>query len=241
MNFKSLGFKAAIATAVVASSAVAIAPAEAASIQNKTLSFSGASVLLQNDGPVGSTSIFNFAENIAGDNNNYSTNTGTGQLAFNSNPAFGTGSFIFKDLRLTKTSAITWSLLGAVGDPNGTVTKFISGLSSGITYSLKSFNLNEQIDGSFKAVLHGFFSPGKIGDKNSSITSQESLTDIIFANGKDGILDDTSGSSFSGNITATIPVPTPALLPGLLGLGVSALRKRKSEESDVEAAETVKA
>ena len=36
-------------------------------------------------------------------------------------------------------------------------------------------------------------------------------------------------------------VPTPALLPGLIGMGVAAFRKRKSEESDVEETETAKA
>ena len=145
---------------------------------------------------------------------------------------------------MKKESATTWSLLGAVGAGNGDVINFISGLSSGITYSLKSFILTKQVDNSFKAVLDGFFNPGNIGDVNNSensIIAKASLTTFTFStinHKKTNRLLDTSGSPFSGTITA---VPTPVLLPGLLSLGVAALRKRKSEESDVEAAETAKA
>ena len=248
MNFKSIGFKAVIATAIVASSAVAIAPAQAGDIRNKKLSFLGTSVLQKNNGAIGTTSILNFAEKFVGDTSgikNYSTKNGTGTLALNNDPVFGIGDFIFKDLNLTKTSATTWSLLGAVGGPNGTVTNFISGLSSGVTYSLNSFGLTKLSDGSFKAVLDGIFS-GNIGDVDGSITFQSGLTKVDNSvdlskpkkKGSKLFLANTSGSSFSGDTTA---IPTPALIPGLLGLGVAALRKRKSEESEVEAAETAKA
>ena len=246
MNFKSIGFKAAIATAVVASSAIAISPAQAGDIRNKTLSFTGSSVILKNN-------VFNFADETAlGTSDNYSTNTGTGRLSGTSALAFGTGTLIFKDLRLAGNPTSGWKLLGAVGGSDGPVADFITGLSTGIKYTLNTFKLTkitgiDPITGKklppvYQALLGGVFNPGAIGDKDgSSITSQRYLTRLIFKddyNKKKGILEDTSGSSFSGDITA---VPTPALLPGLLSLGVAALRKRKTEESDVEAAETAKA
>jgi hypothetical protein len=40
------------------------------------------------------------------------------------------------------------------------------------------------------------------------------------------------GGFFTGTVTA---VPTPALLPGLIGIGVAALRKKQGEESEQEA------
>ncbi|HEY9698661.1 MAG TPA: PTPA-CTERM sorting domain-containing protein [Trichocoleus sp.] len=43
-------------------------------------------------------------------------------------------------------------------------------------------------------------------------------------------------SNFSLDLTATA-VPTPALLPGLLGMGVAALRRRKNEETQAETVE----
>jgi len=49
----------------------------------------------------------------------------------------------------------------------------------------------------------------------------------------------TSTGSLVDNVAYR--VPTPALLPGLIGMGIAAFRKRKSEESDLEATETAKA
>jgi hypothetical protein len=49
---------------------------------------------------------------------------------------------------------------------------------------------------------------------------------------------ENAGNSFDANFTQTrvnlsitpVPIPTPALLPGLIGLGAAALRKRKQEK-----------
>ena len=42
----------------------------------------------------------------------------------------------------------------------------------------------------------------------------------------------SSGYSISLN---TVPIPTPALLPGLIGMGVAALRRKQEESADAEA------
>ena len=54
-------------------------------------------------------------------------------------------------------------------------------------------------------------------------------TQVNFKDGKD------QPSSFSLTADASA-VPTPALLPGLVGMGIAALRKRKSAEETVEEA-----
>lgn len=51
----------------------------------------------------------------------------------------------------------------------------------------------------------------------------------IFTTQLDTSTSNPDGTSFSFDVSAA-PVPTPALLPGLIGVGVAALRKRKSEE-----------
>ncbi len=59
----------------------------------------------------------------------------------------------------------------------------------------------------------------------------------VFGDGTPGSgeLSTQFGASFSGGITA---VPSPALIPAVLGMGVAALRKRKREEDAAEANQT---
>ena len=80
--------------------------------------------------------------------------------------------------------------------------------------------------GQFTSRVRGAFNPG--GKEISEVLS-------AFATIKN---DKTMLGNYTNITLATTPIPTPALLPGLIGMGVAALRKRKSE---VEAAETAKA
>jgi len=100
------------------------------------------------------------------------------------------------------------------------VASFITGLAGGATYNLSTFNLTRVLAGSspvFSADYTGVFNnvPGGIGTLVS------------------GNLALNNGISFSSTVTGP-PIPTPALLPGLMGLGVAALRKRKGEGSEAE-------
>ena len=90
----------------------------------------------------------------------------------------------------------------------GSPVSWISGLLGGRTFSLTSFDLSDAGAGSFA----GFYTPDVDGPANAVYTTQGGFKSV--------------GASFSATVTA---VPTPALLPGLIALGVGVLRKRKSE------------
>ena len=114
------------------------------------------------------------------------------------------------------------------------VTSFISGiqLDSGkiLSFTLDSVSAEAVVIGSSSnrsfnlADLSGFFTDGsgkQVGLGSLSAQFKSS--------------DGTGFSTFSGRLEAS-EVPTPALLPGLVGIGVAALRKRgSSEEETVEA------
>lgn len=199
-----------LSAVAVCSAVVVSAPAQAASIAGQTLSFTG-SVRLETPGA--DTSLLNFSS--FGD-----TNFGTATVADASADVFGLGGATFgvTDLMLTNTSATTWELA------TGPVTNWLSGLSNGLGFTLEQFVL-ENVNVSagpatvplYVAFVSGFFTPSGL-DGSGSLTSQ-------------GRLVLGSGSSFSADITA---VPTPALLPGLLGLGAMALRKRGQGDSETE-------
>lgn len=199
-------------SAVAVCSAVAVsAPAQAASIAGQTLSFNG-SVRLETPGAA--TSLLNFSSFD-------DTTFGTATVADAANDVFGLGgeAFSIGDLTLTNTSATTWELT------TGSVTNWLSGLPNGLGFTLEQFVL-ESVSVTagpatvplYVAFISGFFTPSGLGG-DGSLTSQGSL---VFS----------TGSSFSADITA---VPTPALLPGLVGLGVAALRKREQAGAEEEA------
>jgi len=63
------------------------------------------------------------------------------------------------------------------------------------------------------AVLEGFFVNGDTTVAAGSLTTQ--------------LASSPTGTTYSSSLTA-VEIPTPALLPGLVGMGVAALRKRKA-------------
>jgi hypothetical protein len=112
-----------------------------------------------------------------------------------------------------------------VGSP---VTNFLAGIdvagNSNLTFDLSSFRYNKSTGiGKFA----GVFSDGVKGLG-------------VFTLGAPIVTPNTGTDDFRYTLSVTA-VPTPALLPGLLGLGVAALRKRKGEGSEVEETVGVKA
>lgn len=194
-------------SAAAAFSAVAVleAPVQAATIEGKTLSFGGSARLV--DSSIGGIATLDFAENPSG----FGTPGGTASNFSTSTAAFGPffSTFSISDLDLEKTSANTWVLSG------GPVS-WLTGLSSGIGFTLEAFDLAQNTSsGTFEAAISGFFTPSSLNG-SGDLTSQA------------GLLTFDVGSAFSADITA---IPTPALLPGLVGLGVAAFRKRNGQDS----------
>jgi len=207
MNLKSIVTGAAIAATLVAGCVATTAPAHAGDLK-----FGGTARVKQPNVAIGANSIFDFS----GFNPGTFVGTGTGTVILGSDPIFGVAgsSITLKDFQIQKTSATTWTLLAPVNN-------FITGLAGATTYTLNSFILTRGSVGPltvFAAAYTGVFNnlPGGIGTLVSS-----------------GDLAINNGNGFSSTVTGP-PIPTPALLPGLMGLGVAALRKRKGEGSEAE-------
>lgn len=209
MSLKTFGLG---LSTVAAFSAVAVleAPVQAASITNQTLSFTGSARL---ETPNAATSLLNFSSFS-------NTTAGTVTIADVSADVFGTAgtSFSIGDLALTKTNDTKWELT------TGLVDNWLSGLANGVGFTLEQFVLERTsvtvgpaTVPQYVAFVSGFFTPSGLGG-DGSLTAQGGLV--------------LGGSSFSSDITA---VPTPALLPGLIGLGAAALRKREQDTADDEA------
>jgi hypothetical protein len=215
MNFKSIGLgAAALATAV---SVGAIAPsAEAATIKPRdTLTFNGDVTITQ----VGSNFTFNFAS--------FANVVGIG--ASSDTPPFVAPS----QAKITNFSA-PGSVTGFSSAP---LTPFLSEirLTDG---TLASFNLESL---TFSTTMRGanrFFDFDLVGKFVTSLgeeipalggfTTQASNSRLLAGN--------SVRTTYSGNLTA---VPTPALLPGLLGMGAAAVRKKRKGENSEATPETV--
>ncbi len=221
MNFKSIGLSAMVAG--TAAAIVVVAPAQAASISGETLGLGGTARLENPTAAIGGTSLLNFSsfsdallgeigiprgfENVFGDRDT---------------------DIVVKDLALENTGLNTWKL--ASSSP---IVDWLTGMNNNVSFDLSVFNLERVINPitnttAFEADIAGIFRPSRL-DGTGGFTAQGGLSF------KPGVTSPT-GSTFSADITAGEEIPTPALLPGLVGMGVAALRKRKSgEEETVEA------
>ncbi len=212
MKFKSISFGAAIAASVVVGSIATATPSYAATVRaGDRLNFGGGATLVDATTP---TTFLNFFIDtpIPGvgtvRTNEAARNTGPSSSVFD-NPVFG-----IRNLSLLKTDTNSWTLKG------GPVTDWLSKVSllpaPVSNFTLTSFNLLRQVTSEgdvFRASYGGFFTPPTTGTPGvGSLTSQGTL--------------EFSGSSYSSTVTA---VPTPALLPGVIGMGIAAFRKRKGE------------
>lgn len=202
MNFKSFALKAAIGATVLAGSTLAGAPAEA-------LEF-GSQLNFVWDADATPTSIDFYLldgqqDGAAGEN--------IGEFNVTSS-ASNTGSFA----SLVGGQGIIKDLTGvtAVNDPNPPVFTAINnflffGNNSPFNFKLTSFQYETRLS----YVFNGIFADG-------TLASGEITTQIL----------GTGVKSYSATITAGEKIPTPALLPGLIGMGAAVLRKRKAEENE---------
>ncbi|PSN19034.1 hypothetical protein C7271_09385 [filamentous cyanobacterium CCP5] len=147
------------------------------------------------------------------------TKTGIAVVTPASTGRFGSLAFsrvTLKDLTLDK--ALDTDLWSYNGDP---VSAFLSVNSSTVSFQLSKFDLTRDSNGSWIASVAGIFEDTELPGTGQFDPNEDNL----FASS-------ANGASYSFDIEE---VPTPALLPGLLGMGVTALRKRRSEEENAAA------
>ena len=228
MNFKSMTLKAAALAALSVTSAAAFAaPSQAASIGAGDFSFSGKTKILTKTGSY---------------NNPSSVTIGFSGFSLDSvNEAFSNLKGIPKlaNLTLVKTGSPLSTTPVSFIYGTAKITDFITGIyldknnnSHKDPGEEVSFNLDPtNFTGSFTSATKYNFGGNFFGEVKNGNT--------VMGSGFLGAVRLNRSNRASGTIATA--VPTPALIPGLLGLGVAALRKRKSEESEVEAAETAKA
>jgi MYXO-CTERM domain-containing protein len=212
MNFKRIGLNVAMAATVAAGAAMTAEPVQAGGLKgydlySVTLNFRG-------NASFNETSAFlDFEDEEA-------------KIAKVTNPrqrdidAFGSAGkkFSIADLQLTPIAGTTdtWTL-------SAPKDNFLTGLENGISFRLDTFSLiREKVEGGlrfYNASLTGTFFSSRFSDGVETKAGNIFQTQI----GIDG----------DGNyVGAVSTIPTPGLLPGLLGLGAAALRRRKGEESE---------
>ena len=232
MNFKSMTLKAAaLATLSVASAAAFTAPSQAAIVAGDRLQIDN---IIRSNVKVLGSGLNTAAPIITGLDFNNGKIQVTG--ATNSSGVEGAGGFASYIGGFTKD-------LTFAGGVSGPVVKFLSfnspnspnlffDLTKAIVrvdpFSAGQRSINVDLFGNFTNSSGSILGVGE-GGLNTYLD--------LFRKNKKSPWEATPGT-YHISIKA---IPTPALLPGLLGLGVAALRKRKSEESDVEAAQTAKA
>ncbi len=188
--------------------------AEAASVAGKTFSFYGSAQLNNSDVAVGGFSTLDFSQ---GSNPGLPTELGQATIADASEIGTYNQQFALRDLQLVKTSANTWSLDSLLGTTNPlggaglAANTWLNVATTNFSYVLTKFDLIQSANG-FDASIEGVFNPEGLSTQTGNFSSQLRLS--------------SNKSSFSGDITA---VPTPALLPGLIGMGISLVRKRKTQ------------
>ncbi|PZV08680.1 MAG: hypothetical protein DCF32_04195 [Leptolyngbya sp.] len=97
---------------------------------------------------------------------------------------------------------------------------------TGSSYALKQINITAEY---YDALEGRFFSVASTGQNPDGSPFSSSFARVSQIDGS-SIETLYFGEAYSGvSIADTTAVPTPALLPGLIGMGVAALRKRKGE------------
>jgi hypothetical protein len=214
MNFNAFGIKVTMTAALVAGTmAIASMPAQAASlIADKKFSFYGSATLLSE---TATNTTLDFMPS-------YSNPNIDGQASVAKVSEIGTYNqqFTLSDIPLLKT-VTGWSLA------TGTSLNWIKA-DAGLPfqYTLTKFNLAKTFDtdgvlNGFTASMGGFFteSGSNFASINGFFSSQPELV--------------IEGDSFSASLraaktpTGDPSIPTPALLPGLIGLGASIVRKKR--------------
>ncbi|MBD2000323.1 PTPA-CTERM sorting domain-containing protein [Leptolyngbya sp. FACHB-671] len=203
MNFKSFALKTAIAATVLTGSTLAVSPAEALEFGSQ-LDFTGYAV-------VSPESLDFKLYNGAVD-----TLTGEDIGEFSVAVSGKTGSFTgLPSVNLPFLGAIT---VGQVKDISSVasftaINNFLYfGENSPFNFNLTSFAYNSTKE---LYEFSGLFADNTIGTGR--------LTTQFMGNNQ---------NSYSVTIVAGNEIPTPALLPGLIGMGAAVLRKRNAEENE---------
>ncbi len=215
MNLKTISFSAITAAAVIAGTTIGSTPAQALSIKP------------------GSSFQINSLSNVK------ITTTG---IDFGNNGAAGT-SVTLSDVVLAD---------GVTSDPDWATNRGTSGVATDVLFNTPQSNFLSFLltDPAGSSLTFDFLAPfgtavSTIPGSNDTFTLsfatqiKNALTGTVVGDGtltaqvRDGFVVGTNEgvSSFSVSVTA---VPTPALLPGLIGLGVGVLRKRKLEAVESE-------
>ena len=206
MSFKSVTIGALASAAIVSGATLSATPASAISLAPGDFTLEGTSSVSEFSGAGDTEFDLNFLD----------------MGIVSSNGAFTglTGSPLVQSLSISQTGATTFT--------GGGETNFITGLalSSGesVVVDLNPFSLSGSISSpqlySFAGALNGVV-------RASSSSAQ---ANVIL-----GAFNIDFGSIRNNNTQIAVEtreVPTPALLPGLLGLGVAASRKRRSGDED---------
>jgi len=226
MNFKSMTLKAAaLATLSVASAASVATPSQAATIGGGLFSLQGKSRIVSKVGN------FTNPSKVTVSFSDFTINAK--EEAFSKLK----GNPVLANLQLIKGAAVP-TTSSFIYRTSSTVTDFIKGIyldknnnNSQDPGEAISFNLDPSaFTGHFKnATDYSFGGDISVTAKNGDEVLGFGTLGAVRLNGKN-----------LANV-AVVTIPTPALLPGLIGMGIAAIRKRKSEESEVEVAETAKA
>lgn len=212
MNLKAFQLSAIVATATIASAALASSPAQAAAIANgSTIQFSSSLLLggVQYVGGVASPTGLNFQGLFGGSGFQTGPFSGIG-TADTTQSGTPTGSFagafgasFLKDINLLAPATANFlSFTGFSALPFGTTTFSITSVLDPYTANFAS--------GTTSAKFGGFFQNGSNLTAGTASFSAQTVAQ----------------SSYSLTFQA---IPTPALLPGLIALGVGVVRKRKSQ------------
>lgn len=207
MNFKSLALKAAVAATVLTGSTLAVSPAEAITVGSR-LNFSG-------DADATPTDIDFYLLNGNRDGNG---GTDIGRFRVGS-VASNTGEFSSLATERGRISDLTGIISASATNPPvfQAVNNFLFfGTNSPFNFKLTAFTYVNDLKYTFAGIF----------DDGTSATGE--LTTQIIAAGP---------NSYSVTVIAGDKIPTPALLPGLIGMGAAVLRKRKAEETQQAEAE----
>ena len=104
------------------------------------------------------------------------------------------------------------------------------------TFGIQGVNISTSLDGSAYTALSGAPTQIALGANGAEAAQQFAFAPTLANYVRFNVLSNygapatsLSEVQFDGTATDPTAVPTPALLPGLIGLGVAALRKRKAE------------
>lgn len=205
MTLKSFALGSFATTAIVASSLIASAPAEAVTLAPGAFTTQGTSSVTEFSGAGDTDFTLNF--------NNFSLTNTAGVLSGT------TGNPVIESLNISGSGG---AFTGA-GESNFVTGLFLNGTA--LFVDLDPFSLSGNFTSSTNYSLNGILS-GQLRSSDGSVEP----ADITL--GAFNVVFDSNNQINAAQVGVSTEIPTPALLPGLIGMGVAALRKRKSEALD---------